>query len=313
MARGLSDGAVPDPLEVRGSTPVDIPPRDVEIGLVARSGEVASEMARVRLTWAGAGPREPRGKPRLFALVIGVSDYAQARLNLRFAGKDARDFADAIRRQAGQQYETVEVRLLADAQATSDAILEGLAWLKASTGANDVGLLFLAGHGMTDDRNRYYFLPHDADTRRLRQTTISREDIQDTLQSLPGKALVFLDTCHAGAGAVTAGAPPRGGVDASVLVNELSAAESGVVTFAAATGREVALEDPAWQNGAFTRALIEGFVDGKADLSRDGRISASELDEFVTDRVRGLTGGRQNPVMVRPPTVPNFQLAALAR
>ena len=55
--------------------------------------------------------------------------------------------------------------------------------------------------------------------------------------------------------------------DLNEIVMDLSSAENGVVVFAASTGKQYSLEDPQWENGAFTEALIEG-LSGKAALRR---------------------------------------------
>ena len=72
-------------------------------------------------------------------------------------------------------------------------------------------------------------------------------------------------------------------------------------------------ENEAWGNGAFTKALIEGLgkpgEKAKADFSHTGAITTSELDAYVTERVKSLTDGAQSPVMIRPATVPDFPLA----
>src|SRR5207247_4769145 len=59
-----------------GNVTVTVPLRDGELALIARSGELASEPARVRLTWAGVAPTrgEDLMRPKLYALVIGVGD-----------------------------------------------------------------------------------------------------------------------------------------------------------------------------------------------------------------------------------------------
>src|SRR5207248_21070 len=51
-----------------GNVTVTLPSRDVEVALIARSGELASEPARVRLTFAGAAPTrgEDLLKPKLY-------------------------------------------------------------------------------------------------------------------------------------------------------------------------------------------------------------------------------------------------------
>jgi uncharacterized caspase-like protein len=77
----------------------------------------------------------------------------------------------------------------------------------------------------------------------------------------------------------------------------------------AATGRESSREDPAWGHGAFTRALLEGLEQHKANYNGDARIDIKELDLYITDRVKALTGGRQHPMTEIPTVVPNFPVA----
>ena len=67
----------------------------------------------------------------------------------------------------------------------------------------------------------------------------------------------------------------------------------------------VSVEREEWRNGAFTKAIIEGLVEGRADLLRKGTITLSQLDAYVVNRVKELTNGTQHPIMTRPPTVPD--------
>jgi uncharacterized caspase-like protein len=172
-------------------------------------------------------------------------------------------------------YRDIDVRVLADDAATRDGVLDGLEWLENDTRPEDVA-------------------------------------------SVRGKAVLFLDTCHAGN--VARDALPRNLRHADVqerslndvnrFINELTDAENGVVVFSAATGRQVALESKTWQNGAFTRAVVEG-VDGGGDLDKDGAVMVSELGQFVDRRVRELTDGEQTPTLAMPASVPNFPIAVV--
>ena len=83
------------------------------------------------------------------------------------------------------------------------------------------------------------------------------------------------------------------------------------MVFTASTGRQLSLEDPAWGNGAFTKALVEG-LSGKADLQKTGRITLKGLDYYIDERVKELTGGRQSPVSIAPSGVPDFPIAVVA-
>ena len=61
-------------------------------------------------------------------------------------------------------------------------------------------------------------------------------------------------------------------------------------------------------NGAFTKALLEG-LEGEADYTKDGAITVNELELYIAERVKVLTGGEQTPTMSKPQTIPDFPLA----
>jgi uncharacterized caspase-like protein len=166
-------------------------------------------------------------------------------------------------------------------------------------------MVFLAGHGVNDNLNRYFFCSHNFDEQSLLRTGVAYSDIKSAVEAVAGKALFFVDTCHAGN---AIGSRSRGGVDIIGLVNDLSSAENGAIVFAAATGRQNSLEDAEWGNGAFTKALVEGLK-GAADVKNLGKVTVSLLDFYVSERVKELTGGKQTPATVKPETVPDFPIA----
>lgn len=288
---------------------VPIPAQDSEILVFAENKNGVSTPATLHVSWRGAAPAKDEFsvKPKLYVLAVGVSDYDKPELRLGFAAKDAQDFAAALGRQKGALYRDVEAKLLTDKAATRDEVVDGLDWLQRQVTAKDVGMLFLAGHGVNDANGIYYFLPANADADKLKRTGVAFSDIKNTLASLAGKALFFVDTCHSGNVMGGRRALP---VDVDGLVNELTAAENGVVVFASSTGKQYSLEDPVWGNGAFTKALVEGIT-GKADLQRSGRITHKMLDFYVAERVKELTGGRQTPVNPSPQGVPDFPIAVV--
>jgi uncharacterized caspase-like protein len=167
-------------------------------------------------------------------------------------------------------------------------------------------MVFIAGHGVNDERGRYYFLPANVDVDRLAATAVPFTEIRRHLANLRGKGLLFVDTCHSGN--VMGG---RFSTDVNGVLNELSSAEYGLVVLASSTGRQFSLEDPAWGNGAFTKALVEG-LDGQADLKKRGRITHKMLDFYVSDRVDELTKGQQTPVNPSPQGVPDYAIAVVA-
>jgi Caspase domain len=304
--RGQTSGALQG---CRGSLTISLPPGVTLVGIFARAGAKSSDIAEVRVTRTGPPtPAETAIKPKLYALVAGISNYADPSLKLEFASKDAHDFAGSLANQNGALYSQVTIKLLVDKDATSVAIKDGLDWLTHQVTEHDVGIVYLAGHGIVDERNRFYFLASDSDAQRLRATAVAKDDIADALDGLAGKALLFLDACHSGS-MVSAGR--RSTFDNNDVVNDFLHSERGVVVFAASTGRQVSMEDPSWGNGAFTKALVEGLgspgVSALAKISGDDTITPAILDAYIARRVKVLTGGKQSPVMNS--TAPDFPLA----
>jgi hypothetical protein len=244
-------------------------------------------------------------KPKLYVLAVGASTYRDPALRLQFAAKDAADFVAETLTQEGTLYRSVEVRLITDADATYGNIREGLFWLEENVTANDTAYIFIAGHGVNDNRGDLFFLPHEAEVANLRRTALAAAEIVRTIEYLPGRVVYFMDTCHSGNLEFTrrAAAP----LDLNRHLQDLRAA-TGAVVFSSATGSQYALESPEWGNGAFTRALREG-LGGRADYDGNGAVTVNELNLYVAERVKELTANRQTPVLRKPAEVADFPLA----
>ncbi|MBP8310412.1 MAG: caspase family protein, partial [Burkholderiaceae bacterium] len=146
----------------------------------------------------GSAPAAATGAKRLFVVSVGVSEYARSDYNLRLPAKDAGDFLELMKTQAGTLYSTVEGRLLINGDATRARVLEAMNWLRSVVGPQDTGMLFIAGHGVNDAIGQYHFLPHDADVARPSRTAVPESAIRQALSSLKGRAVLFVDTCFAG-------------------------------------------------------------------------------------------------------------------
>lgn len=243
--------------------------------------------------------------PSLYVLAIGVADYDDAELRLNFAAQDARNLAEAFATHSRGLYRQVETHLLTDKQATQRGILGGLGWLKRQMTQHDVGVVFYSGHGDRDEHANFYLLPSDVNREDLLVTGVPDAQVKQILQAIPGRVLVILDACHAG----TLGGDRRKSTSGLTddLVRDLATDDFGIVTMASSMGREVSLEHAAEQSGLFTLGLTEG-LSGKADLNRDGVVYFSELDAYVSERVKELSRGRQHPVTSKPGTVRSFPL-----
>jgi hypothetical protein len=284
---------------------IDMPPHDAVISLVATNEKAASEAAVVHIGWLGA---KDWYKPDLYVLAIGVAKYHDKSLDLLYPDKDAEDFVKVMQAQQGGLYKQVYIypHDLRNDHATRDDIRKGLNWLKKSTTSRDIAVLFLSGHGQSDAGGHYRYLPYDTDLSDLDYSTIQDYEIEDFLEKVPGKVIAFLDTCFAG-GLQTKG-PTQPDVDR--LANELASAEKGVVVFTSSTGRQFSLENRKWNNGAFTKALVEAFKGG-ADFEHERTISIAGLELFLAHRVKELTDGEQSPTPAKPKTIQDFVIATV--
>jgi WD40 repeat protein len=304
IGRGLTIGEIQKDQGIRTAR-APIPEKDTEISIIAENRHGASEPATVSLKWSKKVKEDEFViKPKLYVLAIGVSKYENKDLTLQYASKDAKDFAESLLKQKGGLYRDVVVKMVTDEKATRDEIIDGFDWISKETTSKDVAMVFLAGHGINDSGGVYYYLPVNTDLEKLRRTGVLFTEMKNTVASLAGKTILFIDTCHAGNVMGARGVP----TDITGVVNELASAENGAVVFASSTGKQYSFEDPNWENGAFTKAVVEG-IEGKADYTGKGRITINMLDLYISERVKELTKGKQTPATAKPQTIPDFPLA----
>jgi len=237
--------------------------------------------AEVTFTRAGAPPPATV----LHALSVGVSVYRNEEWNnLKYADKDAESFAKVAGEGAAR-------KVLLNENATASNVRFALEEMKASVTEDDVVAIFLAGHGAVDAAGNYYMLLHDSDVTDIENSALPWDDFVSALKSIRAKlVMVFADTCHSGS--IT------GQESVNTLIDRLNR-KAGVVVFTASRGDEASIEREDWGHGAFTKALLEGFS-GEADTyPKDKQVSLAELRDYVIQRVKELTSGRQHPYLPR--------------
>jgi hypothetical protein len=280
------------------------------ISVIAKNRSGWSEPSSVKVIRRRSGRPKPDqflAKPTLYILAVGVSRYSDTDMNLQYPSKDAEDFVQIMELQKEKLYKEVIARILVDEGATKNRVLEGLEWIERETTVHDIAMIFVAGHGMNDNRGRLYYLPYEADTERLKSSALPAEEIADTIGNIVGKIVYFVDTCHSGNIKVSRRAPA---LDVTGIVNELSSAENGAVVYCSSSGNQYSLESEEWKNGAFTKALVDGLK-GNADYTDDGTITVNELDLYITETVKSLTAGKQTPVTAKPDTIRDFPVTIL--
>jgi Caspase domain/WD domain, G-beta repeat len=296
--------------EAKGRVVAEVPKISASLSLIAYSGGLTSapvtiKFARDRpIAWP---PNAPDLRPKLYAQLVGVTGYENPDYKLQFPAQDAVSVAKALDAQKGGLFGDVQTKVVADANQHS--VFEGLDWLRQATTSGDLAVVFLAGHGFVDPKKRFWFLTREADTGRLRTTAVSNDDLFDSIASIPGKKVLFIDACYAAAALTWGDRALETTPDMNKLVNDFSTAGSGIVVYASSTGTEFSKEDPTLSHGAFSEALIEAIGEGKAPADNEGRITIVTLENYLDDRVKELTKGQQHPIMNRPQPVPDFPIA----
>jgi uncharacterized caspase-like protein len=277
-----------------------------------------------------------------YALVVGVNECPDFRLpggqrprQLRGAENDA----DAIcRLLTGQfQFPPTNVSVLKGAAATYAGIREKFLSFKEKLTAGDQFVFHFSGHGtqlddqvpfdeQQDDKLDEALCPYDviADGKGL----IRDDELAKWLEGLSaGRITVILDCCHAGTATkaddspeadefvvrylpmenrrVVARAADRAWQDLEPLGKGPS--QSIVALFACGSSQPAVerqfLELNPSRMGQFTRYLVLGLSDARADANGDGQVSVAEIMEFVQAQIDRTFNQSRRPVDWQIPSI----------
>jgi Caspase domain len=287
----------------------------VEISAIDNGGQsyyasyvlIAGAAGRNRTPSSSSEPALTKFSGRKFAVVLGVSHfkYKDAGLHdLDYADSDARAVRDFLRSPQGGGFASDDVLYLENEAATSEAVRAALNRFLPKAGPADLVFIYIASHGSNDpfDPQKLYFIVHDTKIADMPNTAFGMSELQDLLDHVvrAQRVVAFIDACHSA------------GISGKKLVTgrQLAYQENNIFNLYAAklyteTGHavltssdvdEVSEEGANWGggHGVFTWELLQGLR-GAADLNHDHVITAGELFDYVSNRVREETKSRQNP------------------
>jgi hypothetical protein len=307
---GLGSGMnIPANVEVRANLNVKLASRGTNLTVMAETEHGTSEPARIVIVRPDASA-EPAIKPRLFVLAVGVGDYSSEKLKLgEFPKNDVVDFTAELRKQEGPLFETVEIKVLADGDATQQQIIRGLGWLrKAAATPEDIALFYFSGHGATVPGGASFLLPVDYDPEAVFETAVDKSRVLNVLKNINARVLFFVDACYAGEGLQLGKMVGIGRLDAMGIASEFSATENGgIIAFASSNGREQSYGEG--RNSYFTKALIESLR-GQGPRLDDRFVVTDDINFWLRRQVPRLSGGRQTPFMMSSPYAKPIPIAA---
>ncbi|HMB31504.1 MAG TPA: caspase family protein, partial [Desulfohalobiaceae bacterium] len=240
----------------------------------------------------------------IYALVVGISQFANAEYNLKYAASDARRFSRFLKSEAGGGLSESRVRLVTNDQATRARIIQRMTQFLGQAFHDDTVEIYMATHGMVGPKGNLYYLCWDTRTDNLKGTGFSDEDLTSILNENinAGKVIIYIDACHSG----LSGLSKQRFARRSIVVNEVNkqinslatglskVAETGVATLSATSASGFSLEGERWSGGIFTQCLIDG-LQGKANRDGDEWVTIQEIDVYLTQKILDLTNGKQKP------------------
>lgn len=257
----------------------------------------------------------------LYLVTIGTSDYQDDRYDLNYPVKDANDLATLFSQNTSGIYNKIITQTLTNEAVTNKNVLELKSFLSQAK-ANDVVVVFVAGHGVLDANFDYYFGTFNIDFNAPEKAGLAYEKLEQIIDGInANKKILIMDTCHSGEvdkeevffsenessennkdisfrsvgpqiGDNSTDASP--GRLSSELFNDLRKG-TGATVISSAGGAEFAMESEEWKNGLFTYCLLNGLKNRTADLNQDGKIMLLELQSYVVEKVKTLSHGRQIP------------------
>ena len=208
---------------------------------------------------------------KIYAVLVGVSEYRQSYNNLQFCAKDAMEMYNLLRLQTS----TDNLKLLTNTDATVANITYHTRQLFEQSKPDDVVIFFFSGHGSPGEFNA-----HDGNLK----FSVLRDVFKNTKAR---RKLIFADACYAGS--LRTESP-------TISSNIYSNLGSNVLLFLSSRTDQTSREQSSLQNGVFTYYLLAGLKGG-ADTNKNRKITAKELFDFVNPQVKERTKNGQIPVM----------------
>ncbi len=145
--------------------------------------------------------------------------------------------------------------------------------------ANDTILVFLAGHGVTDNAGNYHFITANSQLDSVYESELKINNsfdwkqLHELLDQTYGKRLVFVDTCQAGT------VIKSNRTDINRLIKDIH--DLNAVIYTGTSQQQLGLETTL--GGVFTRTILDG-LNGGAGYS-DNQLLFSSLQKYVDKEV----------------------------
>jgi len=259
---------------------------------------------------------ESTDPPQMYMLMIGVNDYKDDALDLRFPVQDARALSNAIEMSTSKMLgaENIHVYHVESKLATNEVfttperagVMKALADIGSKAKANDLLFIFFAGHGVMQGQVDKTFTFLTADASQINQIGISTNDLKSWLspegpfKMLPNKTILVYDACNSGQAAKELVAALTRDDDATERQRQIEELgdKSGLFILSASAPNKPAYELPQFGQGILTYSLLytlknnpsilDQEVDGNGYLNLQKWFLATEQEQSRRMEALGL-------------------------
>lgn len=254
-----------------------------------------------------------------WALVVGISNFKDPSIDLKFAAKDATDFKNFLVNT--EHFKPDHVMLLTDASATREQILSKLGddWLGTRAKKDDLVVIYISSHGSSSRQEVgvNFLLAHDSTKNSLLATGIPMQWMTKIIQEEvhADRTILILDVCHSAAAADEGKPAPKkeGEPTPSPMKNSQESKDivykrkenaidpetlqlgPGQLVLCSSLADQVSWESRNYANSVFTKRLMEALqCHGEETTLRE---AYEQLKSLVQSEVLRDRGEMQTPLL----------------
>lgn len=265
-------------------------------------------------------------EPKLYAIIVGTSDYRGEKLDLSYADKDAADIAEGLKGVGEALFgaENVQINLLTstgDALSTKENIKATFDKISLTATPEDVLIVYFSGHGVnygsTDPQ--FYYLTKDVASEDIQDATIRKNftiatnELTEMITSIPAqKQVLIIDACSSGSLVDNVLSQTRNLSSSQRRALDRMKDRTGMFILAGSAANKVSYEASQFGQGLLTYSLLLG-MNGSA-LRDDQYVDVMQLFQFAADKVpefADFIGGMQRPVIATPSGTNSFDIGQL--
>ncbi len=238
---------------------------------------------------AAANP-EPASSGKRWLIAVGICKFADTRIStLTYCVADAETIAGYFK---DDRVPPDQIILLTNEEASRKAVTDALRLVSEKIAPEDSLFFFYSSHGAGDKSGTTYFITFDTVRDELATTALPMQELKKQVENIKCRNIVMMiDTCHSG-GVKSLGRPDEKALDK--LVRSANR-QTRIAILTSSRTNESSIESEKWQHGAFTYFMLDGLSGTADNFPHDGRVSVTELFDYVMVAVPRATDRAQHP------------------